>query len=516
VKRAVKAVGAVRAVTRRVRIVFLTALAALTASTALPAQCPNGAPPPCARTASARVPSPNSIAVLYFDNVSRDSSDADLADGLTDEIILRLQQVHRLEVKSRYESQRVRGRLHAAPSDLGRDLGARYLVNGTIQRAGPRLVVRVELTRADRGVGVWSERYDRTSENVLDVIDDVARGVATGVAGQLLPQEAAQIAQRPSGNPVAYEHYVRGNVYLARRTPGMLQRAIDEYEAARAADPGMAVATGRIAYTYSLGTVLGVGELPADSVKARAAAAIARAVREAPAVPETWLAQGFRALIASLFERADRLGEAVAGLGRGVQLGPDNAEAHHQYAQGLVIAGEDSAALAEYRTALRLEPGRAVSYEEISRELVILGRYAEALANADSALAADPQLVRGLLTRARARLMLGDVSAADRDVTAAASLATAGRNANEVRSLRAMVLAAQGDTAQARQVAASLIGANTVFGDDMYPAVGWGERGLDRIEAESGPGARCYRLRYPLVRLQRGTPHYDRLATGCR
>ncbi len=115
----------------------LAALVAISARAA--AQCPDGTPPPCGRT-GLRAPTANSVAVLYFDNTSRDTSDAYLADGLTEEIIVRLQQVRRLQVKSRFESQRVRSEHRMSPEALGRALGARYLVNGTIQRAGERLV----------------------------------------------------------------------------------------------------------------------------------------------------------------------------------------------------------------------------------------------------------------------------------------------------------------------------------------------------------------------------------------
>ncbi len=481
------------------------------------AQCPDGTPPPCARPARIAAPASNSVAVLYFDNLSRDTSDSYLAEGLTDEIILRLQQVRRLQVKSRFESQRVRARRNAAPAALGRDLAARYLVNGTIQRAGERLVVRVELTEASRGVGVWSERFDRTSTSVLDVIDDVARGVATGVAGQLLPAEAADLARRPTVDPAAYEHFVRGNVYLARRTPASFAQAITEYEAAAARDTTLKVAVARIAYTYSLGIALGVEGLSSDSTKARALTAIARARREAPDVPETWMAEGFRELMRAVFDREERINVAVGELARGVQLGPRNAEAHHQYAQGLAIQGADSAALAEYRAAIVLEPGRAVSAEELARHLIILRRFPEAQAWADSAVTWDPQLVRGWMVRARARLGLGDIPGAARDIAAAAALNPEGRNASEERSMRAVILAAQGDTIQARTLANSLTGQQfTIFGSEMLAALGLPDRALDDIERQSGGAALCYRLRFPLLAALRGTPHYDRLAAQCR
>ena len=92
---------------------------------ALAVQCPEGTPPPCARaTSRASVPAANSVAVLYFDNLSRDTADAYLAEGLAEELMVRLSQVRRLEVKSRFESQRVRGRTAGDARALGRSLRA--------------------------------------------------------------------------------------------------------------------------------------------------------------------------------------------------------------------------------------------------------------------------------------------------------------------------------------------------------------------------------------------------------
>ncbi|MGH2668314.1 MAG: hypothetical protein ACRDH5_04195, partial [bacterium] len=117
-----------------------------------------------ARAASA--PARNSVAVLYFDNLSRDTADAYLADGLTEEIIARLGQVERLRVKSRTAVQHYRGRSVGGPATLGRALGVPYLVNGTVRRAGPRLRVSVELVRAATGDRVWGDQYDRTQADL--------------------------------------------------------------------------------------------------------------------------------------------------------------------------------------------------------------------------------------------------------------------------------------------------------------------------------------------------------------
>jgi len=476
------------------------------------AQCPDGTPPPCARPARVAAPPPNSVAVMYFENLSRDTSDAYLADGLTDEIILRLQQVRRLEVKSRFESQRVRGRQGATPAALGRELTARYLVDGTIQREGERLVVRVELTRADRGVGVWSGRFDRRGASVLDVIDDVARAVATGVAGELLPAEAADLARRPTADPLAYEHYVRGNVYLAQRTPAALARAADEYEAAFARDPGLKVAVSRVAYVWALGLTYGVGDLPADTVHVRATDAVERAMRLAPDVADTWMAVGFRQFMRTRIGLGDFLEEAVAALDRATALNPGSAEAHHQHGQGLVVAGRDSAALAEYRRALALEPGRAVTYQEIAFVFLLEGRNADAAAWCDSALAADPRFVRAYLVRGRARLLQGDLAGAERDAGDAVALARGG-DAVAALGLQAILSAARGDTAGARRLLPQR--KFGFLGPEARAAIGEPDRGLDEIESYPSPALRCYLLRFPGNAALRGRPRFDRLAAGC-
>jgi adenylate cyclase len=488
---------------------LLLCVGASASSVRLFAQCPDGTPPPCGRAAG-RAAAPNSVAVLYFENTSHDSADAYLADGLTDEIILRLQQVRRLEVKSRYESQRVRGRRNAAPAVLGRELSARFLVNGTIQRVGERVVVRVELTRADRGVGVWSERYDRTSASVLDVIDDVARGVATGVAGQLLPAEAADLARRPTADAGAYEHFLRGNFYLAQRNAASFARAADEYEQAMARDPRLGSALARLAYVYALGEAYGVGTLPADSVHARATRAIDRAVREAPDLSDTWIARGFLLLVRSFFRVGDFMDEAVAALARAVQLDPRSAEAHHQYAQGLIVLSRDSSARAEYRRALDLEPGRAVTYEELGTVAITGGRFAEAQSWCDSALAADPRLVWGYVVRAQARLGLHDIAGARADALTALSLSP---NDPLAHDTHAMVLAATGDTTAALR---ELSGATwSILGAEPLLYVGQVERGLAAIEAYPSQAVRCFMLRAPSAVRLRGQPRHDRLAAGC-
>src|SRR5438128_2818397 len=198
-----------------------------TAAADLRAQCPDGSPPPCRIVRAS--PPPHSVAVLYFDNLSRDSTDLYLADGITEEIISRLGQVERLTVKPRYAVRRFRARSAVDPAGLGRTLGVTHLVTGSLQRAGPRLRVRVELVIATSGTRLWGETYDRPAGDVLAIEDDIAQAVAGEVIGRLAHAERAALAARPTRNAEAYDHYLKGNFYLSRSTSeAVVRRALVE------------------------------------------------------------------------------------------------------------------------------------------------------------------------------------------------------------------------------------------------------------------------------------------------
>ena len=125
-------------------------------------QCPDGTPPPC-RSAARGTPAPTSVAVLYFDNRSRDSADAYLAEGLTEQTIAQLGEVQRLTVASRFAVRRFRGDAAPEPATVGRALNVTYLVTGSVQRAGNRLRVTAEMALGD-------------APRALDILDRIPRG----------------------------------------------------------------------------------------------------------------------------------------------------------------------------------------------------------------------------------------------------------------------------------------------------------------------------------------------------
>src|SRR5258708_1333067 len=209
----------------------LLAVALACAPASALAQCPDGTPPPCPSVRAA-APAASSVAVLYFDNASNDTSAAYLADGITEEIISRLGEVGRIQVKSRYLVRRYRGGLSESPQAIGRQLAVASIVTGSVRRAGDRLRVTAEMVRTSTGDVVWSERFDRTLADILTLQEDLARAVATAITGRLLPGEQRAIAAQPTRNPAAWDHFLRANAWLAQRTSAAYPRALTEYETA--------------------------------------------------------------------------------------------------------------------------------------------------------------------------------------------------------------------------------------------------------------------------------------------
>jgi TolB-like protein/tetratricopeptide (TPR) repeat protein len=412
---------------------------------ALAAQCPDGSPPPCGH-AGPRAPAPNSVAVLYFDDLSRDTSDAYVADGMTEELITRLGQIDRLQVKSRTAVQRYRGRPIDDPAVVGRTLNVAHLVSGTVQQGGGRLRVTVELTRAASGMRIWGESYERPTDDLMAVEAEIAQAIAQGVGGRLAPGERRSLAVRATRNPGAYDHFLRGNSFLARRTPADVRLAIEQYEQAVHLDSTFTGALARIGYAYALFLDWGwpFPGLTWDSVLTRGFAVADRALALDSSAADAWMARGYL-----LSFRNPRTFEGVnAAFQRAIALDPRNAEAHHQYGYLLLYSGGSAGGRAEEERALALEPERPISLLTLASERRFAGRFDEARTLVDSALAVDPGAGYAYARRSLWRPVT-DVTGARADAEAAVRL----RSADYPIEAEAALAAAEfrgGDIAAAR------------------------------------------------------------------
>ena len=324
------------------------------------AQCPDGTPAPCrgAQAARAAAPPSSSVAVLYLDNLSRDTADAYLADGLTEEIISRLGDIRRLTVKSRFAVRRYRGgSARAGLSAIGHALGAGYIVTGSVQRSGSRLRVTAELARVTSGDRVWGRQYERGDGDLFAIMTDIAQNVVEGIAGSLLPDEERSLRARPTESRDAYDHLLRGDVLLAQRTPVSVRQAVTEYEAAARRDPTLVGAWAKLSVAYGILVQRGWttdGRPPAESLSTRSIAAAERALALDSTSSDAWMAEGYARMVRDPLAWQG----AEDGFRRAVALSPRNAEAWHQLGDLLAAMGRDSEATSSYRAALAAEPDR--------------------------------------------------------------------------------------------------------------------------------------------------------------
>jgi len=409
-------------------------------------QCPDGSAPPCAGAAAPARPAPHSVAVLTFENASRDTAAQYLAEGLADQISTRLGGVARLTMISRSAVRRLRNPEQQSIQQIGRSLNAAYLVNGAIRAAGGRVRVNVEAVRAATGEAVWSEAFDRASDDLIGLEEAIATEVAAGVAGRLGPQERRALGSRVTANGRAYEQFLRGNVLLARRSAAAIRDAIAAYRAAAAADSGFADAYGRLAYAYALCANWDCsGDV--DSLLGLSRRASTSALRLNLRSSDAWMGRAYLLVTwsggAGGFDD-DTLLAAIAAFRRAVELNPRNDEAWHQYGHTLGFVS-DSASLDVLRRALALDPARAITYQDLSTTYYHMGRADRALATVDSAVALDPD---GPFRNVRAlyRLTAGDTAGAVADARltpglmfSPAVLAAFGHDSAAVRAMEARV-----------------------------------------------------------------------------
>jgi len=437
-------------------------------------QCPDGAPPPC-RAAAARSAAPasaNSVAVLYFENLSRDTSDAYIADGLTEEITARLGQVGRLTVTSRTSVRRMREiAATMSPNDLGRALNVSYLVNGTVRRAGPRLRVTVEMLRAATGVQAWSSTFDRTTDDLLGIQDEIAVAVAAGITGQLLPAERARLQSGPTRNPAAWDLYLRGSHAFTQVSGEGLQEAIASFEAALRLDPAFTAARARMAYAYAwaVNWDFAIAGVPSDSLIARGQIAADRALREDSSSADAWTGRGFL----EFFREPPDYQASLAALQHAVLLDSGNGLAHQNYATVLRRLGDYDAALPElHRSVADPGPFRVQSLADIGFVYISRRQYRDGVNWYDSAMAISGAVTSQLVFRARGRLALGDTAGAVQDADAAVRIGSASTRIR-LMATKAYFDAVTGDVAGARSRLETVIASLAAPGQPVSVRVGW-------------------------------------------
>jgi serine/threonine protein kinase/Tfp pilus assembly protein PilF len=305
------------------------------------------------------------VAVLYFENLSGAKEDEYFRDGMTEDIITELSKIARLQIFPRSEMLQYRDKPVTAPQ-VGEKLGAMYVLEGSIRRAGNRLRITTQLVESETRHSIWAERYDRQMEDVFAIQEEISLSIAKALAITLSPQEERVIAKKPTDNSQAYDFFLRGRNYLRQR---QFEYALAMYEEAVKLDSNFALAYAGMAHVWG-----GMHEFrsPSPEYIEKGLAAVAKAERIAPELPEVLSSRARIHFAQQQYEDAIRLAK------RAVSLQADCEGAHDVLGRAYFTSGrhEEAAELAD--SALEIVSNDYNALIPLINSLECLGRIADA------------------------------------------------------------------------------------------------------------------------------------------
>jgi serine/threonine-protein kinase len=329
-----------------------------------------------------------SIAVLAFENRSGDRENDYFAEGMSEEIIHLLARIPGLHVVARTSSFAFKG-VREDLRSIGERLRVRHVLDGSVRKAGNRLRISVELVDAESGYQLWSERYDRTIEDVFAIQDEIAATIAGKLELTLREAPGGKPVEPRTRNLAAYDAYLKGTAAMHRRGAGTLE-AIDAFRQAIALDPQFAQALAGLSHALVLSGFWGMTDPRSIG---QAALEAARRAREAD--PTSADAEVSSALVALSVE-FDRE-KAAAAWERAIALAPNDGNVramravfHHCY-----VMGDTETAVRELRLALERDPVSHILHAHLGLVLSFGSRVDEAIVEAAKAMELDPHALYG-------------------------------------------------------------------------------------------------------------------------
>jgi TolB-like protein/Tfp pilus assembly protein PilF len=321
------------------------------------------------------LPQKPSIAVLPFSNLGGDAANDSFADGVTEEIITALSRVRWFFVIARGSTFAYRSR-NIDPNDIARELGVRYILMGSIRRAGDRIRITAKLIDGSNGSSVWARSYDRALSDIFAVQDEITQTIVGGIEPELgrAERERARVKHRDSID--AWSTYQRGMIHLYRYTQDDLAEARKQFAAAIVIDPDLGPAYSATAEAYYYEVVYGFAESPDHNR-----------------------------------ERAIEFAQKAVALDR------DDAGAHCTLGRTRYLRREYAAAISELELALDLNPSLALAHYGLGAAFVFSGKPHEAFPHLESAIRLspqDPNMGSYLARMAEAKYLVGEDEAAVR------------------------------------------------------------------------------------------------------
>jgi TolB-like protein/Flp pilus assembly protein TadD/rhodanese-related sulfurtransferase len=352
-----------------------SAAAPLSATTAADAR-------PSMASTSKKLPDRPSLAVLPFDNLGGSSENGYFADGMTDDIITDLSKLSGILVVARNSSWTYKGK-SVNVKQVAKELGVRYVLEGSVRREGDSVRINARLVDALGGQHLWAERYDGSIRDVFALQDKVIGQIVAALAVSLTHDEQTRVGLVETRNPQAYDAVLRGWAHYRQGSEDETNKAIALFEQAIALDPeygrahaAVAAASWRIVQSYWEVTTEGGYQRSFDRMQA----ALAKAMRQPNALAH--------AVSAEVLSRQGRYAEAFTEIGRAMALAPNDADTYLSKARVLNATGRAAEAEESVRWAMRLDPLYSPEYlRTLAMSLFHQQRYEEAVGTVERLLA---------------------------------------------------------------------------------------------------------------------------------
>jgi len=317
-----------------------------------------------------------SIAVLAFENLSGDPDQEYFADGIAEDLITELSRLRWLLVTARNSTFSYKGQ---SPDvrEVGRELGVRYVLEGSVRKGGNRVRITAQLINTATGNHIWAERYDRDLSDIFALQDEITETLVAALQGEVGEFERERAHRKPPESLDAWESYQRGLWHLWRYNAKDMAEACRLFRRAGDLDPNFAQAVAALAFTLFLEVVLSYTD-----------------------------------------SRLENLEQALRLANQAVALDDKEAMAHFALGRVQTLRGDYDAAIADLRTAIDLNPSLALAHMGLALALVLTGQLEQTVSASDTAIRLsprDPAIWAFYTYRAWARFFLGDYEAAVED-----------------------------------------------------------------------------------------------------
>jgi TolB-like protein/Tfp pilus assembly protein PilF len=346
-----------------------------------------------------------SIAVLPFENLSRDPDNAYFTDGVQDEILTDLAKIADLKVISRTSVMQYKSGLARNLRKIGEELGVAHVVEGSVQRAANKIRVNAQLIDARNDAHLWAQTYDRDLADVFAIQSEIAKAIADQLRVKLTGQEEQVIAAKSTDNPEAYDAYLHGLFYSLRtqRTPGNSLGAQKYLREAVQLDPRFALAWALLSYTDAVGYHT-MNLQPTLALREETRQAAETAVALQPALGEAVLAKGYYH-----YACLKDYDTAVRYLEQAHSFLPNNSRILQSLADVERTRGEWDRSDAYFNEAERLDPRNVNLFTQHALSLIVVRRFPEALRRLDHVLDLTPDDVDTSVIKATIAQAEGDL-----------------------------------------------------------------------------------------------------------